>query len=165
MTKGSIAGVLRLGTSLAVQLQLTSQIGSKSPYMKHTNEMKLKGLKFDKTGSGELRSPSDGGDSNQEGVVGSDGSSISTSDDDHQDVPEGVTFQLPTTPKGHVKNAKSTDTTKTGVSMADTVATAETKGTTGTVSSMHTEPDEGVEMSQEDLLNHRAFHCLLFFCG
>ena len=112
-----------------------------------------------------------------------DGSSVSTSDEEREHVPEGVTASLPmgasieeyleeaspTSPKSqtssngnaslkkHKKNNMSIDSAMT-TGTVKTSETAETGRTTNTDSSVNV---PGVEMTKDELLSHRkSLHCL-----
>ncbi|KAI3622799.1 transmembrane protein [Moniliophthora roreri] len=86
-------------------------------------------------------------------------SSFSSSDDEAQAVPEGITIKR----HGHKKNAKSTDTTHSTKTTASTAAesthtaeTSGTNGTNGTNGNAKEEEESGVQMSTEELVGQQS---------
>ncbi len=104
--------------------------------------MKLKGIKFE-SHSNEINQAVAADDDSGSGVVSDSASSISSSDEEAQAVPDGVTIKGK---KRHTRAAKSTDTTATSATQA-------------TAASSETQPpvEEGIEMSVDELMTHRVF--------
>jgi hypothetical protein len=125
--------------------------------------MAVRGVGF-AAGPNQLERAAAGAGGEDDGDVAADdeGGSMSSSDVEAQKVPLGVTVSRPlgdeSRPQGpegngrHVRNAKSTDTTRT----------AESTSTRVTAKTAETRPEEvGQEMSTDELLSHGA---LAFLC-
>ncbi|KAK0233307.1 C2 domain-containing protein [Armillaria fumosa] len=102
--------------------------------------MKLKGIKFEGH-SNEINQAVTADDDSGSGVVSDGASSISSSDEEAQAVPDGVTIKG----KKHTRAAKSTDTTATSATQA-TAASSETPPPV----------EEGIEMSVDELMSHQS---------
>ena len=114
--------------------------------------MKLKGIKF-AGHSNEMQQAAEQ-ESDAEGGNATDGeSSISSSDDDAQAVPIGVTIGGP---KKHRRGAKSTDTTATTTSKNTAVSDESKLETPRSPSSLKSPVEEGVELTHEELFTHRT---------
>lgn len=111
--------------------------------------LKLKGLKFDHTAEPALYAVDADTDG---GVVTDDSGSVSSSDEEFQEVPAGVTYRL--NHQRHAKAKKSIDT-MASVNTTDTSEVPQTPITPTTAGSGAPSVDEGVEMPQEELLKHR----------
>ncbi|KAF9023422.1 tricalbin [Hymenopellis radicata] len=104
--------------------------------------MKLKGIKFDGHTNEMQRAANQELDGEDGGVAtDNDKSSMSSSDEEIQAVPPGVTINGV---HRHTRNAKSTDTTATTATKATAVSQEEKK------------PEEGIEMSHDELLTHQS---------
>lgn len=112
----------------------------------------MKGVTFDSE-QNELQKAAEAENDEGGGNVSSVGSSLSSSDEELQAVPAGVTI------KTHKKNVKSTDTTRT----ADTVDTQVTNNSAGEAPPVEiSSPESGaVYMTTEDLLKQRML-CFVF---
>jgi len=118
--------------------------------------LKLKNLKFDHVDASPLSVAHDG--DTDGGTVSDGASSVSSSDEEFQEVPVGVTYRLQ-----HQRHRpkKSIDTTAS-VDPSDTAPQTPATPTTNTSAT----PAEsfGVEMSMEELLTHRKFpSCRIHF--
>ncbi|KAL1677515.1 C2 domain-containing protein [Schizophyllum commune] len=125
--------------------------------------LKLKGIKFESrsgvsTGGG-AGSDEDGG------TVSDGGSSISSSDIEHQAIPDGITINVGKQAGRHKKNAKSTDTTRTAASVAtqstsrtNDVPPSPTSPTSPTAPSSPPPQQEesGVELPVDELLKRQS---------
>lgn len=112
--------------------------------------IKLKHAKFD-SHPNEIQRAAEASDDEDGGYV-TDGSQ-SSSDEEHQAVPVGVTIQIPK--KRHSKGAPSTDTTRTNDSV-DTLALLKGGESQEQVTLVDTSKEpEGIEMTTEELLTHR----------
>ena len=135
----------------------------------------LKGVRFD-TPPNELQTAIESGGGEEDGEVMSDAaSSISSSSEEAQAVPNGVTARAPMGDRSHTKGAASTDTTGTKETTKSTepqspvVSSSSVKGVSengangnGNVNGAPKEPeDKGVEMSREELLQQRALWSIL----
>ncbi|KAK0208431.1 C2 domain-containing protein [Desarmillaria ectypa] len=105
--------------------------------------MKLKGIKFEGHSNEINQAVAAADDDSESGVVTDGESSISSSDEEAQAVPDGVTIKG--TPKKHTRAAKSTDTTATTATRA-TAASSETPPPV----------EEGIEMSMDELMTHQS---------
>lgn len=107
----------------------------------------LRGVKFDQQPN-EIQRAAAGQEDEDGEMVGDDGDSISSFED------EGIPEITTTTPigasKGHKKNAKSTDTTKTANS-------SKSASTTNVNQEEKPPKPQGVEMAKEELLKQRAY--------
>lgn len=103
--------------------------------------MKLKGIKFEGH-SNEINQAVAADDDSGSGAVSDSASSISSSDEEAQAIPDGVTIKGK---KKHTRAAKSTDTTATSATQA--TAASETPPPV----------EEGIEISVDELMTHRVF--------
>lgn len=107
--------------------------------------LKLKNLKFDHTESSPLTAANDG--DTDGGTVSDAASSMSSSSEEFQEVPEGVTYRLHHKRSRPVKSIDTTGTVET-----DTAPQTPVSPTTNTSAAGE---NTGVEMSMEELLTHR----------
>ncbi|KAK0198528.1 C2 domain-containing protein [Armillaria mellea] len=102
--------------------------------------MKLKGIKFEGH-SNEINQAVAADDDSGSGAVSDSASSISSSDEEAQAIPDGVTIKGK---KKHTRAAKSTDTTATSATQA--TAASETPPPV----------EEGIEISVDELMTHQS---------
>ena len=114
----------------------------------------IKGVKFD-VRSNEIQRIAEREQGNEDGDTVDSRSTL-------EEVSEGVTITVPR--KAHTKSAKSTDTTKTvdTTNAANSTHTADSIHTAGTRATKETKPDEGVEMTTEEVLAQRKHGSVLF---
>ncbi|KAI0080049.1 tricalbin [Panus rudis PR-1116 ss-1] len=109
----------------------------------------VKGLKFNK-GMNALKRASQAYSTDAGTVISDDTSSISSSDEEYQAVPEGITTTAPLQKARHHQKSVSVDTTGTALS-GQSALTTDTKTTEAEV------PDEvGLDVSTEELLDYES---------
>lgn len=116
----------------------------------------LNGVKFEGV-QNEVQRAAEAGQGDDDGDVAKDsGSSISSSDEEAQAVPTGITVRQPmgTQTNGHKKGEPSTDTVDTNESVV-TAATSKTKETSKTAEEVA--QNKGVDLSKDELLKQREF--------
>ncbi|CAL1696266.1 unnamed protein product [Somion occarium] len=123
----------------------------------------IKGLKFH-AAMNELKRTAMSGDSADGGTVASDGTSISSSDEEVQAIPDRITTTAPLQTRGHRKNTTSVDTAETALTV-DT-ATSSTSPTSPTAPISPTSPSSptlggekeevGLKLSHDQLLEYQS---------
>lgn len=113
----------------------------------------VRGIGFE-TGGNQLQQAAENAAGESDGDDVKDGNSMSSSDEEAQAIPQGVTVSKPmgdspTVAKGpsHTRGAKSTDTTKTNGTVSTTAKSEENRPV-----------ERGVELSKEQLLTYRALY-------